>query len=51
MLTSAGLSTLAQPEKMLPDIRITLWKWDCLGGRAGQGRAGQGRAGQGKEIP
>ena len=30
MVTSAGLSTRDQPEKMLPDIRITRWKWDCL---------------------
>ena len=30
ILTSAGLSTRDQPEKMLPDIRTTRWKWDCL---------------------
>ena len=27
---SAGLLTLDQEEKMEPDMRMTLWKWDCL---------------------
>jgi hypothetical protein len=30
IFTCTGLLTLAHGANIEPDIRITLWKWDCL---------------------